>query len=110
MFGTILLDYHDRYLVQGELPIRPEHDKDLLRAVVSCGYATPEGKLRLPESIRKVKSDSTVAVTIPELALADLLLVNRTMDMRSVTKACERFRLDNHEYIGKVEVWLRKKY
>lgn len=110
MFGTILLDYQDRYVVQGELPTRPEHDKDLLRAIVSSGYVTPEGKLRLPPSLQNVRSDSTVAVTIKELALADLLLVNRTMDNRNFSKACRQFRFTNHEFIGKVEVWLRKKY
>lgn len=109
MIGTILLNRHNHYLVNGELPKRPDGDKELLQAIVCNGLVTAEGAKLLPKSILRpyamAYADNRVAVTIPELGQADILLVNRAKDEDIFT--WKEFRLDNHHKVAEVEVWLK---
>ena len=109
MIGTILLNSHNHYLVNGKLPLRPEGDKDLLRALVCQGLVSQDGYNLLPESIQKRLQkcipDGKIAITIPELGKADILLVNRAIDEE--VHLYKEFRLDNHHKVAEVEVWLK---
>lgn len=110
MIGTILLNRHNHYLVNGNLPLRPEGDKELLSALVANGVVSRQGWPLLPRSVqqRYVMSyaDSNIAVTIPELGRADILLVNRALDEDVYT--AKEFRLNKHKKVAEVEVWLKQ--
>lgn len=110
MIGSILLNKHNHYLVNGKLPLRPNGDKELLSAIVANGVISRQGWAMLPKSIREryvmSYADSNVAITISELGKADILLVNRALDEEIHT--FKEFRLDKHYKVAEVEVWLKR--
>ena len=112
LVGTILLTKDNIYLREdGKLPLRPEHDKELLKDICHNGRVSTRGYSMLPPSIQEVvETDDnilSVPITIKELAVADLLIVSRSLEL------CRGkvFRLDNFKCIlrdRKIELWRKK--
>lgn len=108
MIATILLTHQNQYLKSdGTLPARPEHDKKLLRTICTGKVVSKAGYSMLPPSIRKVVTVGIpeVAITIPEINNADLLIISRSTEEFSGGKV---FRLDNFSPIvkdTKLELW-----
>ena len=109
LVGTILLTKDNVYVKEdGKLPLRPEHDKELLKDICYNGRVSTRAYSMLPPSIQKVvETDDnvlSVPITIRELAEADLLIVSRSFEL------CrgKEFRLDNFKLIlrdRKIELW-----
>ena len=119
--GTILLTPSNKYVDEkGNLPVRPEGDKDLLLGLVTCTVVSEVGYTMLPSSIRNacnfmpdyehlVGHIPITPITIGELAEAELLIVSRSAEDFDLGKT---FRLDKFECIAKdtkIELW-RKYY
>jgi len=113
--GLILLSKDDKYLDGfGNLPARPQWDKDLLTELVRLNTITEAGYNLLPPSIRKVAHiahmEPQLAITIEELnALPDILMVVRS---QNVLPGGKTFRLTNYEPIfieQRFEMWRRKR-
>ena len=112
MIGTILLTKTNVYVKEDKsLPKRPDFDKGLLTAVLKGQTVSMKAWQLLPPSMQKtVKvsdiADSTMPVTIRELAQADILIVVRSKERCKGKK----FRLDKFECILKteeIELWQR---
>lgn len=109
--ALLLLSSDDCYVSQnGELPVRPSFDKKLLTETLRGQNISPLGFQTLPPSIQKiVKIGSSIdgrnfPVTIPEIALADLLIISRSQEPLNGKK----FRLDNFQLLAKsfeIEIW-----
>lgn len=111
MIGLILLDEYGRYLVNGELPKRPENDKELLTKFLTDAIVSDEAAEILPKSILNkayVAPQPSAGVKIRELAECDILLVHRTVDNTDWTNKCRLFRLGNFKKLTGVEVWMRR--
>jgi len=110
--STILLSPENVYVDKdGNLPYRPNFDKDLLREVVRGQRVSFKAKEMLPESIASLAYSShfpNVGITIPEIdELTDLLIVIRSADHIEGKK----FRFDNFYPILKlkdIELWRRR--
>lgn len=111
MIGTILLTNNDMYVkADGSLPARPIFDKELLTAFCKGSRVSVKGYNMLPPSIQAVASmvlkEPDVAITIPELGKASVLIVVRSMEL--VGAGAKQFRLDKHRLIIKqrdIEIW-----
>lgn len=111
MIGTILLTSNDEYVkADGSLPTRPKFDKELLTALCKGSRISFNGYNRLPPSIRSVANavfkEPYVAITIPELGKASILIVVRSPEL--VGAGFKRFRFDKHRLIVKqkdIEIW-----
>ena len=111
MIGTILLTSNDEYVkADGSLPTRPKFDKELLTALCKGSRISFNGYNRLPPSIRsvarKVCKEPDVAITIPELGKASVLIVVRSLELGGA--GSKQFRLDKHRLIIKqrdIEIW-----
>ena len=112
MVGTILLDKHNHYVDnEGNLPVRPEGDKELLKAMVRNNIVSYKAFEMLPRSIAleaygPVVIGYAVSITIQELAEADVLIVHRSPIEIEQGK---KFRLDNFKQIGSgnPEIWIK---
>jgi len=112
MIGTILLSKDNKYIDKdGNLPSRPDYDKEMLKALVKGHSVSAKGYNMLPPSIRAVCSDYndnyTMPITIRELAEADILLVNRSSE---ILEGGKEFRLDNFKCIkeeNQIELWIK---
>ena len=114
IYATILLDEKDHYVYDdGNLPIRPDFDKELLRDIYKNETVTEKGYNMLPPSIRKkvdiTQDGPTAPVTVPEIdALADILLVIRG---KHRCRSGKVFRFDNFMPIlkeGNLEIFRRR--
>lgn len=112
MVGTILLDANNHYVdSEGNLPVRPEGDKELLKAIVRDNIVSHKAFEMLPRSIASeaygpVVTGYEVPITIQELAEANVLIVHRSS---VVIEQGKKFRLDNFRQIGKgnPEIWIK---
>ena len=108
--GTILLTETDKYVDAGyNLPLRPEHDKELLSGIIAGGEVSVKGYSMLPPSIRArcevYKFGPITPITIKELAEADSLIESRSPEDFNNGKV---FRLDNFICLvkdTKIEIW-----
>lgn len=112
MIGTILLAAGNYYVkADGSLPTRPDFDKDLLTAICKGSSVSIRGYTLLPPSIQEVTSclvfrDPGIAITIPELGKASILIVVRSLEL--VDEGAKQFRLDKHRLLIKqrdIEIW-----
>ena len=113
--STILLTRDDHYVdSHGILPLRPSHDKTLLRELVRGQIISPEAIEMLPASICNVgvwdnTQEPTIGITILEIdALTDLLIVSRS---NGIILDGKKFRFDNFTLLVKctnIEIWKRK--
>ena len=116
MINTILLSKDGNYVgPNGELPKRPDYDKELLTAFCKNQIVSEKGMKGLPPSMRKIvkmqsmhDEEITMAVTIPEIATySDVLLVNRSLENLENGK---KFRLDNFKLLtkqGQLEIYVK---
>lgn len=112
MVGTILLDKHNHYVDnEGNLPVRPEGDKELLKTLVSGSILSGHAFKILPKSISSVARGYSsisynVPITIRELSEAKLLIVHRSPIEIEQGK---KFRLDNFKQVGSgnPEIWIK---
>lgn len=115
MVNTILLSKDGNYVgPNGELPTRPDYDKELLKAFCANQIVSERGINGLPPSMRKLvrvrKEDEnlTLAVTIPEISeYSDVLIVSRSKENLEGGKL---FRLDNFKCLtkqGQLEIWIK---
>lgn len=107
--GTILLTIDNKYIDEdGNLPIRPEFDKELLTTLVKGRSVSLAGFNMLPPSIRREINPraNEVAITIKELAECDLLIVSRSPGTCKLGKI---FRLDKFKQFGSgnPEIWFK---
>lgn len=107
--GTILLDQVNNYIDNcGDLPIRPDFDKELLTTLVRGRSVSLAGFNMLPPSIRREINPraNTIAITIKELAECDLLIVSRSPILCEEGK---KFRLDKFKKFGdgNPEIWIK---
>ena len=114
IYATILLDEKDHYVYDdGNLPIRPDFDKELLKDIYKNETVTEKGYNMLPPSIQKIvditQDEPTAPVTVPEInALADILLVIRG---KHRCRSGKVFRFDNFTPIlkeGNIEIFRRR--
>lgn len=111
MIGTILLTKDNHYVkADGSLPARPDFDKELLTAFCSGSRVSVKGYNMLPPSIQAVTTmvlkEPDIAITIPELGKASVLIVVRSIEL--VGASAKQFRLDKHRLIIKqrdIEIW-----
>lgn len=114
MIGIILLDKHNRYLVDGKLPKRPEHDKELLTTMVSNMLVSLPAFKELPPYLLKAYNSTKPCDTgllgykIPEIGASDIILVNRSDDDAEFSGGDKTFRLDDFVKLDTVEVWIKK--
>jgi len=111
--GTILLTKSNKYVdAEGNLPKRPNFDKELLRGLVSGKRVSGYSYLMLPPSIQKLcyckefGSEEYFPISVKELAEAELLIVSRSQEDFEGGK---EFRLDNFKCLvkdRKVEIWI----
>ena len=112
MVGTILLVANNHYVdSEGNLPVRPEGDKALLKAIVRYNIVSHKAFEMLPSSIASeaygpVVTGYEVPITIQELAEANVLIVHRSS---VVIEQGKKFRLANFRQIGKgnPEIWIK---
>ena len=107
--GTILLDQVNNYIDNcGNLPIRPDFDKELLTTLVRGRSVSLAGFNMLPPSIRREINPRAdiVAITIKELDACDVLIVSRSPIMYETGK---KFRLDKFKQFGSgnPEIWIK---
>lgn len=113
MVGTILLDKHNHYVDNmGNLPVRPDGDKELLAKLLTHKVVSTDGYYMLPKSLQELTitwrgSMIDVPITIPELAEASILIVHRSPIEIEVGK---KFRLGQFKQIGSgnPEIWIKK--
>lgn len=110
--GTILLNPQDMYVnTKGNLPARPSFDKAFLAGLCDGESVSLDGYRLLPPSMRKIVTCSpmfNMAVTIPELAEVDLLIVSRSSEIFEGGKV---FRFNDFIQILKteeIEIWKKK--
>ena len=106
--GSLLLDWNDNYSVVGQLPDRPEWDKDWLKYLCENAEGitySPSTSRELPDWAKKPRGDWDLNLGIATLEdKPALLLITRSY---STNPNGKRFRLDEWEQIP-VEVWRRK--
>ena len=111
--GTILLTPNNEYVdFEGNLPIRPPQDKQLLSGLCKDRWVSEAGYTLLPPSIKKDvlvnKFWTDIAITIQELSKADLLIVSRSP--QNLTYGGKVFRLDKFTKIytsEELELWVK---
>lgn len=111
--GTILLTPNNEYVdFEGNLPLRPAQDKQLLSGLCKDRWVSEAGYALLPPSIKKDvlinKFWTDIAITIPELSKVDLLIVSRSPENFPILGKV--FRLDkfNKIYTSKeLELWVK---
>ena len=112
--STILLSANNCYVDKdGNLPTRPEFDKELLATLLKGQAVSVEGYNMLPPSLKnlcfKNVTQEPYPITIPEIdALSDLLIVSRSNDYIVGGK---EFRFDNFTLLVKqplVAIYKRK--
>lgn len=114
MIGIILLDKHNRYLVDGKLPKRPKHDKELLTTMVSNMLVSLPAFKELPPYLLKAYNSTKpcdaglLGYKIPEIGASDIILVNRSDDDAEFSGGDKTFRLDDFVKLDTVEVWIKK--
>ena len=113
--STILLTQDNCYLCDGELPHRPQFDKQFLSALIEGEIISEEAAKLLPKSMTDKVLDitneiePTIPITIKEIdGLTDILIVVRS----NMSCNGKKFRFDNFDRIlrtGGIEIWKRHK-
>jgi len=115
MIGTIILTLDNFYVDEhGNIPSRRgvEFDKELLRTFIRGEVISERAAAILPPSLVKeanhIAQVGTVAITIPEIADCDILIITRSREQIIRGK---QFRLDDFELVVKqrdIEIWRRR--
>jgi len=116
MINTILLSSNGCYVDEnGNLPVRPKYDKELLSAFCKNATVSQKSFNSVPPSMQKYlriydeTKEITAAFSISEIArLSDVLIVNRSSEELENGK---KFRFDNFKLLtkqGNIEIWIKK--